>query len=138
MNAALQVDENRRFMNGAGLQPVYDPAELFGPLGTEDVLPICRSENGTSGPKDHEHDDFYAGDKSPAYPEDTSSSSAGEAVPLSKQFHQFVKLYSLERKYGKGQGRANTVNLRGRFCHRRSPPAQLPPTLTLLCDSIQP
>jgi hypothetical protein len=59
-----------------GLQPVPKSSRIIRPLGPE----VCSShllpaKNRTSGPKGHKDDIVYAGDKSPAYPEDGFSAS---------------------------------------------------------------
>jgi hypothetical protein len=53
-----------------GLQPVHKPTRIIRPLGPEVCSSHFSAKNRTSGPKGREDDKVYAGDKSPAYPED--------------------------------------------------------------------
>jgi hypothetical protein len=46
------------------------------------LFPLAPAKNRTSGPKGHKDDNVYAGDKSPAYPEETSFPAACKAGPL--------------------------------------------------------
>jgi hypothetical protein len=64
----LNAEGNGRV--GTGFSPYINPAELFGLKALRYALLICSAKNRTSGPKGHEDDNVYAGDKSPAYPED--------------------------------------------------------------------
>jgi hypothetical protein len=52
------------------------------------LSPFAPAKNRTSGPKGHKGDNIYAGDKSPAYPEDEFFPQPVKPVPTSRALIQ--------------------------------------------------